>query len=127
MNRRNRKWLWIGGLIAVMAALIAWWGYALAQPGKYDGFAACLKEKGAEFYGAFWCPHCKEQKAMFGKSVKYLPYIECSTPNGQGQKTECQEKGVSGYPTWFFADGSRQQGVLSFQDLAAKTSCTLPK
>ena len=38
-------------------------------PGKYDGFAQCLKDKGATFYGAFWCPHCKAQKALFFKQI----------------------------------------------------------
>ena len=41
--------------------------------GKYDEFAQCLKDKGATFYGAFWCPHCQAQKKLFGTSVKFLP------------------------------------------------------
>ena len=32
------------------------------EPGKYDTFAKCIKDRGAIFYGAFWCPHCQAQK-----------------------------------------------------------------
>ena len=80
------------------------------SPGRYDGFAQCLKDKGAIFYGAFWCPHCQKQKALFGKSAKLLPYVECSTPDGGGQLNICKGKGVSNYPTWSFADQSTTTG-----------------
>ncbi|MEK7088882.1 MAG: hypothetical protein AAB913_02000 [Patescibacteria group bacterium] len=98
-----------------------------AGPGKYDTFAQCLKDKGAIFYGAFWCSHCQTQKKMFGSSVKFLPYVECSTPDGSNQTKECTDKGVTGYPTWVFADGSRLTGEISLQTLANKTSCLLPQ
>ena len=29
---------------------------------KYDAFARCLSDRGVKMYGAWWCPHCKEQK-----------------------------------------------------------------
>jgi hypothetical protein len=92
-------------------------------PGEYDEFAACLEENGAQFYGAFWCPHCQNQKAAFGKSSKYLPYTECSTPDGKGQMAACTEAGIESYPTWKFADGSMLTGEQSLEVLAAKTGC----
>ena len=95
--------------------------------GELDTFAKCLGEKGAVFYGAYWCPHCQNQKAMFGKSQEFLPYVECSTPDGEGQTEICQEKGVQGYPTWEFADGSRLSGEIPLSQLAEKTGCELPK
>ena len=98
-----------------------------AGPGKYDTFATCLKDKGATFYGAFWCPHCQDQKKLFGSSVHLLPYVECSTPDGQGQNQVCTDKKVTGYPTWEFADGSRTDGLQTLQQLADKTSCVLPQ
>ncbi len=94
---------------------------------KYDGFAQCLKDKGATFYGAFWCPHCKTQKKMFGSSVKLLPYVECSTPDGNSQTAECIAKKIESYPTWIFADGSQETGEVSLVKLAEKTSCVLPE
>ncbi|MDP2789453.1 MAG: hypothetical protein Q8O46_05470 [bacterium] len=95
-------------------------------PGKYDVFAQCLKDKGAVFYGAFWCPHCQAQKKLFGSSVKLLPYVECSTLDGKAQLPACTEKGVNSYPTWEFADGSRLTGEIPLAQLAEKTSCELP-
>lgn len=94
---------------------------------KYDGFAQCLKDKGATFYGAFWCPHCKTQKKMFGSSVKLLPYVECSTPDGNSQTAECIAKKIESYPTWIFADGSQLNGEIPLAQLSEKTSCVLPE
>ena len=94
---------------------------------KYDSFAMCLAEKGATFYGAFWCPHCQEQKKLFGKSAKKLPYIECSTANGQGMLPVCKDAGIESYPTWVFPDGSQVSGEQPLQTLSEKTSCILPQ
>ncbi len=91
----------------------------------YDVFAQCLSDAGAKFYGTFWCPHCKNQKDLFQNSKK-LPYIECSTPNGQGQLKICADAGITGYPTWTFADGSQLSGEQSFEKLAEKTGCAVP-
>jgi hypothetical protein len=85
--------------------------------------AACLKDKRAVFYGTFWCTHCQATKALFGSGAKFLPYVECSTVNGKGQLTVCKDKGITGYPTWVFADGSRESGELSLERLAEKTGC----
>lgn len=93
---------------------------------KYDGFAVCLKEKGAVFYGTFWCPHCQNQKKLFGSSQKLLPYVECSTPDGQSQTFACKEKGIEGYPTWIFSNGERATGEMTLASLAEKTGCVLP-
>jgi len=95
-------------------------------PGQYDAFAQCLEEKGAIFYGAFWCPHCQSQKKLFGTSAKLLPYEECSTADGKGQNQICIDNGISSYPTWVFADGSRLNGQISLEQLAEKTACELP-
>ncbi len=97
-----------------------------AGPGKYDQFAQCIADKGAKFYGAFWCPHCQTQKKLFGKSAKLLPYIECSTADGNGQLQICKDENIEGYPTWVFADGTQASGEQTFEQLAAKTSCELP-
>src|SRR5512143_3304835 len=48
---------------------------------QYDGFAQCLKDRGVRMYGAWWCPHCQEQKEKFGEaSFKLAPYVECGVP-----------------------------------------------
>lgn len=101
-------------------------GMKVHGPGKLDGFAQCLKTSGAQFYGAFWCPHCQKQKELFGSSKQYLPYIECSTPDGQGTNQVCKDKKIEGFPTWLFADGSSISGEVSLITLAGKTQCLLP-
>lgn len=121
-----KKTFIIIGIIALVGAL----GYALAAPGKpgqYDGLAQCIADKGAVFYGAFWCSHCREQKAMFGKSAQFLPYVECSTPDSRGMVPVCEEKGIKGFPTWIFADGSVVEGTMSIERLAEKTACEAPQ
>jgi thiol-disulfide isomerase/thioredoxin len=99
------------------------------KPDKYDDFAKCLKDKGAIFYGAFWCPHCLAQKALFGRSVQFLPYVECSTANGQGQLQVCKDAGVVSYPTWNFNASSTDilTGEVPLAKLAEKTNCELPQ
>ncbi|MES2023156.1 MAG: hypothetical protein V4439_00545 [Patescibacteria group bacterium] len=94
---------------------------------RYDTFAQCLKDKGATFYGAFWCPHCKAEKKLFGTSVHLLPYVECSTSNGSAQTQICIDKKITGYPTWEFIDGSRLTGEVALDKLADKTQCILPQ
>ena len=113
-------------IILVIILLVGFIGYYIFVPGKYDAFAKCLGEKNAVFYGAFWCSHCQNQKNEFGKSKKYLPYVECSTPDGKGQVEACTQKQITGYPTWEFADGSRMSGEVSMQTLAEKSGCVLP-
>ena len=95
--------------------------------GKYTEFAQCLADKGAKFYGAFWCPHCQEQKALFGDAVSKLPYVECSTPDKQNQTQVCIDAGIKNYPTWSLADGSKIPGLVSLEKLAEATTCTLPQ
>ena len=128
MKKNNTKIILIlAAVVVLIVAGIATLAYQSNQPGKLDDFAKCLQKQGATFYGAFWCPHCKEQKQEFGKSAKYLPYVECSAADGQSQLPVCNNQNIEGYPTWIFADGSRQSGKMELQDLANKTNCELPK
>ena len=91
-----------------------------------DTFAQCLSDAGVKFYGTFWCPHCVAQKKIFNNS-KMLPYVECSTPNGQAQTKVCADAGITSYPTWVFSDGSRLDGEQTFATLAEKTGCAEPQ
>lgn len=114
-------------IIAVVVLLYVATGGKKAVSGPdLSNFATCLADKGVEFYGAFWCPHCQAQKALFGDAVDKLPYVECSTPDGQSEVAYCVDKGVRGYPTWTFADGSRSEGELSLETLSEKSGCPLP-
>ena len=117
---------WVAVIVLVVAALGAVL-FVKSGPGNLDSFAQCLKDKGAVFYGAFWCPHCQNTKRLFGSSERLLPYVECSTPDGKGQLQACIDKKVESYPTWEFSDGSRLTGELTLQELAEKTGCPLPE
>ena len=120
--KKSYKWIGLAVLLLFIAGTVYW--YKL--PGKLDSFALCLKEKDAIFYGAFWCPHCQKQKQLFGKSAKFLPYVECSTSDGKQQTQVCTLQKIDNYPTWEFADGTRQTGEISLSELSQKTGCPLP-
>lgn len=123
--KKNAFVLWGG----VGALLIVGGAFAIFHdetPGKFDAFATCLKEKGAIFYGAWWCPHCQNQKKMFGSSTKHLQYVECSSVGRRDQLPVCQEAKIESYPTWEFADKSRLTGEIPLTEFAEKTGCTLP-
>jgi len=92
---------------------------------KYDSFAQCLTEKGVKMYGAYWCPHCANQKDIFGNSFGYVNYIECSLPNRGGKTEICIEEDIKVYPTWEFADGNRKEKVHSLEQLSAFSGCSL--
>ena len=92
---------------------------------QYDNFAKCLTDNGVKMYGAYWCSHCNNQKEMFGGSMRYIDYTECSLPNNSGQTQVCLNANIDSYPTWEFKDGSRMQGELTLEQLSQKSGCSL--
>ncbi|MCP5201339.1 MAG: vitamin K epoxide reductase family protein [Gammaproteobacteria bacterium] len=72
-----------------------------------------LAARGALFYGASWCPHCQQQKELFGAAASHLPYVECS-PNGPraARATSCEMADIKNYPTWII-DGRRIERVMT--------------
>lgn len=132
----KNKSYWIAGGLVLLAVLFgAYVSYSAYSGGNnkspyasaaLENLAQCIKAKGGIFYGAFWCPHCQATKAEFGAAAKDLPYVECSTPNGEGQTQICIDKGIHEYPTWVLPDGTRLTGERSLQELATSFSCPLP-
>jgi hypothetical protein len=123
----NKTILIIGIVFLLLVGLlIGYQKYLESLPDRLDNFAKCLEQKGAKFYGAFWCPHCQDQKKLFGRSAKYLPYVECSTADGRGKTQICVDERIEGYPTWKFADGTTIGGLATTDILADKTGCALP-
>lgn len=86
-----------------------------------QNFAKCLSDSGAVFYGTEWCPHCKEQKEMFGDDIKEIRYVDCDK-----NKNFCDKEKIEAYPTWKFKDGSFLRGKRELKDLSEKTGCKLP-
>lgn len=78
-----------------------------------------LKRVGATFYGAYWCPHCRNQRRLFGKeALQLVNYVECD-PRGAGANAKvCQRAAVDGYPTWMIGD-KRISGEHPLSELAA--------
>jgi hypothetical protein len=93
---------------------------------RLNAFAQCLAGKQAKMYGAYWCPHCAEQKEMLGASFQYVPYVECGILGSREESEACIQVGVKHFPTWQFANGELREGTLSLQTLSEKTGCGLP-
>jgi uncharacterized membrane protein len=80
-----------------------------------------LNQVGAKFYGAFWCPHCQNQKQMFGnEAMEFVPYVECSPPDRRGRTAACEAAGIQSYPTWII-NGQTYNGVQALEKLAQVT------
>ena len=109
------------GLIFVLAVHLNYagiWSSADADDPQLRALAQHLTKIDAKFYGASWCPHCKDQKKMFGASADRLPYVECSLQGPGGpQAPVCQNMNIQGYPTWII-NGQRHEGVLMPEELA---------
>ena len=86
-----------------------------------------LTASGAVMYSAYWCPHCHEQKEMFGKeAAKNLKVVECA-PTGQNNEAKlCQSKGIEGFPSWEI-NGELDSGVKKLPDLARLSGYQGPK
>lgn len=89
-----------------------------------DIFAKCLAGKHVTMYGAFWCPHCRDQKEPFGASFEFVPYVECGIQGSRKESPACLSAGIKRFPTWDF-NGERIEGVMPLQQLSAKTGCSL--
>jgi hypothetical protein len=94
---------------------------------RYDGFARCLSQRDVKMYGAYWCPHCTEEKEWFGASFKYVPYIECGIPGNTTQVVQaCKDAEIKHFPTWQFPPtGERVEGEMPLADLSLRTGCPL--
>lgn len=114
--------------IFVVAACLLLAMILYRQQHRYDSFAKCLTDRHVLMYGAYWCPHCAEQKEKFGASFKYAPYVECGIPgNTRGEQQVCKDAGIRHFPTWQFPPvGERVEQVLSLDSLSDRTGCPLP-
>ncbi len=115
-----KKFLTYSIVLLLFGASISWMANA---SGQHDEFAKCLTAKNTTLYSAFWCPNCKEQKALFGLSMQYINHVECSLPNGQ-QTAYCKKQGIEGYPTWDI-NGKRVSGTQQLEELAELSGCEL--
>ena len=141
----GRRWidrgqLLFSGAIIAMVALVSTFGVYAANgqfgPTAADGatgpavtnpsgeaelaLANHLTEIDAKMYGAYWCPHCHDQKQLFGKDAySKIPYVECAEDGLNSQTELCRSvPEVQGYPTWE-VNGQFLSGSQSLAELAA--------
>jgi uncharacterized membrane protein len=127
---------WLSRVAPVVGVLILllhlnYSGILGSAPKEEDAVASALADhltqKGVIFYGASWCPHCQEQKKLFGVAARRLPYVECS-PEGRGKPLApaCVAADIKSFPTWVFKD-KRVEEELSLKQLADETGFKMPQ
>ena len=87
-----------------------------------------LNQVGARFFGAHWCPACKEQMKLFGKQAgRHLNYVECGLPEKYpDQVNQCRDENIRSIPTWTRPGSERLEGVQSINTLE-RWSCLRPE
>ena len=113
----------ISSALVVVLMFMHFSGFFHPSAGPEDPYlkalASHLRDTDARFYGAFWCPVCRDQKDMFQASARRLPYVECSPDGRTGPMNfTCVANEVNDYPTWVI-DGQRYVGLLSVERLAS--------
>lgn len=110
-------WTYVAIIVIVIASI---YGYQYLNKdnnssGQHDAFAEYLTEQGAIMYGTEWCSHCKNQKALFGDSFRYINYVDCDI-----NREVCVDAGVQGFPTWEI-NGELYSGEQSLERLSQLT------
>ena len=81
-----------------------------------------LTESGITMYSAYWCPHCNEQKEMFGQeAVSELKIVECAEDGINNQSDLCKQKGIEGYPSWEI-NNQIESGIKSLEELSRRSN-----
>ncbi|MGK7928273.1 MAG: vitamin K epoxide reductase family protein [Spirulina sp.] len=94
------------------------WEIATTSTPSEIALAQHLSQIGVKMYGAYWCPHCSEQKFLLGKQAfAAIDYIECDRQAKNSQTALCQATGISSFPTWQI-DGKLYEGIQSLEKLA---------
>ncbi len=81
-----------------------------------------LTQTGTKMYSAYWCPHCYEQKQLFGKEAwEQVTNIECVADAKKNPQPElCTKAGIKGFPTWI-VNGKLDPGMKKLAKLAELT------
>lgn len=89
--------------------------------------AKYLVKIGAKEYVAYWCPHCHEQKMLFGKEAYQIINdsikTECAAGGYKAKPESCQAANITSYPTWII-NGNHYSGVQNLDELAKVSSYT---
>jgi uncharacterized membrane protein/glutaredoxin len=86
-----------------------------------------LNKINAKMYGAYWCPHCHDQKQLFGQQAfAKVPYVECDSNGPKAQPEVCKAEKIQGFPTWKIK-GKSLSGTQSLTELAKVSAYTGPQ
>ena len=114
-------------ILASLGCMLILAGCAEPEDGKYAVISQCLTQKNVKMYGAWWCPHCSEQKKLFGDDIRYITYVECAEGGDvAANKEACDAAGVERYPSWFFPGQGLITGVQDPEALAKRANCEDP-
>lgn len=84
-----------------------------------QSLALCLTQKGVIMYGTERCPHCQNQKKLFGSAFATIRYVDCDLHGDQ-----CDAANVQGYPTRVGL-GIISPGQQSLSDIAQTFACNI--
>ncbi|MEB3212018.1 MAG: vitamin K epoxide reductase family protein [Leptolyngbyaceae bacterium] len=86
-----------------------------------------LQDIGATKYSAYWCPHCQQQRELFGREAfEYIDTVECAEDGQNAQPQLCRQKGIQGFPTWEI-NGELYSGARPLGELADLSGYTGPR
>jgi uncharacterized membrane protein len=89
-----------------------------------------LAESDAKEYVAYWCPHCHEQKLLFGKEAYQIINdniaVECAVDSPKGKPELCQAAKIPGFPSWVI-NGQIYSGVQNLEELGNLTGYQGPR
>ena len=85
-------------------------------------FAKFLSDNKIVMYSAYWCPHCHDQKQLFGKeATEFLTVVECAKDGKNNQYSLCQTKEIEGFPSWEI-NNNIYSGTRNLNELAEMTN-----
>ena len=119
---------WIALTIILNLLPLLYFNVFAGEQEDHSSLAQCITESGVDMYGSFRCGICAKTRSMFGDAFEGINEIECH-PQGEDSEWElCQEKKISGTPTWIKeVDGleiDRHTGFLSINELREFSGCT---
>jgi uncharacterized membrane protein len=134
-----------GVLVGLLVALVGiGWASAIDRPATATGpgvpppvatessvakiaLAEHLRDSGAVMYSAYWCPHCHDQKELFGRQAsEKLKIVECAPDGRDSQAALCEARRVQGFPSWEI-EGRLDSGVKPLEKLAELSGYDGPK
>jgi uncharacterized membrane protein/glutaredoxin len=100
---------------------IGWAIQSTSGPAEIE-LAKHLTQKGVKMYSAYWCPHCYEQKQLFGQQAwTAVTNVECAPDAKKNPQTAaCAQAGIKSFPTWSI-NGKLESGVKKLAKLGELT------